>query len=191
MDHAVLKVHTVPGKPDNLSDPHSREDRRQKQSLKGIAFQCREEALLLRSVQRRHLLFHHLRQNAGAGWIAFEILHPYSHVQGSMQDAMNVLDILGAALFCPELVIKLLHHGGTQLTERYISKRRFQMQPDNRFIMNACPLLYIRQVFLQPSVQPFANSHFFLFWFTGGVCDQPGAGSRRIDRLLLSRLKCV
>ena len=106
VDHTVLKVHTVPGEPDNLSDPHSREDRRQEQGLKGIAFQRFEEALLLRGVQRRHLLFYHLRQNAGTGWIAFEILHPDSHVQGPMQDTVNALDILGAALFCPEFVIR-------------------------------------------------------------------------------------
>ena len=63
VDHTVLKVHTVPGEPDDLSDPHPREDSRQKQSLKGIAFQCCEEALLLRSVQRGWII------SFGRGWI--------------------------------------------------------------------------------------------------------------------------
>lgn len=83
-----------------------------------------------------------------------QILHPHGHVQCPVQDAVDVLDVLGAHSIVPHLVVEFLDHGCPQLLEQYVSEGRLQMQPHHGFVLERRIGLYICQVLLQPGVQP-------------------------------------
>ena len=179
VDHFVLEVHAVPGQADQLADSHPGEGGRQEQRLEGIALQRFKQFFLFRCVQRHHRLLHHLGTDGVGGRVLRQILHPHGHVQRPVQDAVDVLDVLGAHSIVPHLVVELLDHGRPQILEQYVTEGRLQVQPHHGFVLERRVGLYVRQVLLQPGVQPLPHGDNILRLGLGRLL---GSG-RRFGRL--------
>ena len=96
-----------------------------------------------------------------------------------MQDAVDVLDVLGAHSIVPHLVVEFLDHGRPQILEQYVTEGGLQVQPHHGFVLERRVGLYVRQVLLQPGVQPLPHGDDILRLGLGRLL---GSG-RRFGRL--------
>lgn len=110
-DQTVLKVHRIPGQPQQLAGPQSGEDCGHDERFMLVAFQKGQQLGQFWRIQRMNLRLLDPGQDAVAGWILAEIPDPDSHIQRLMQAAVNVLDGFRTEPFLPLLIVEALDHG--------------------------------------------------------------------------------
>ena len=91
-NQTVLKVHGIPGQPQQLAGPQSGEDCGHDERLMLVALQKGQQLGKFRRIQRMNLRLLDPGQDAVAGWILAQVAYSDSHIQCLMQAAVNVLD---------------------------------------------------------------------------------------------------
>ena len=156
-DQTVLKVHGIPGQPQQLAGPQSGEDCGHDERFMLVAFQKGQQLGQFRCIQRMNLRLLDPGQDAVAGWILAEIPDPDSHIQRLMQAAVNVLDGFRTEPFLPLLIIKALDHGRPECRQFDVSECGDDVHPDLHLIGIRSAQLHIAQVIPMPHGQPLAE----------------------------------
>lgn len=163
-DHAVVKVYTSPGQSQCLALPQAKEQRGQKEILKGMSLNPPDKSGHIVLFQRLDLCFLPSRQGAGIGWICSNIAIENRLLQRLMQYAVDVLDGLcrqarSVRLIRRQRVIEGLHGVGHEIFHPDCPQCGLDMYPNVALVNLPCARLAGTQVVFHPDVQPLSQRH--------------------------------
>ena len=153
-DQTVLKVHRIPGQPQQLTGPQSGENCGHDERFMLVAFQKGQQLGQFRRIQGMDFRLLDPGQDAVAGWILAQVADPDSHIQCLMQAAVNVLDGFRTEPFLPLLIVEALNHGRSECRQFDVSERGDDVHPDLHFVGIGSAELHIPQVVAVPHGQP-------------------------------------
>ena len=156
-NQTVLKVHRIPGQPQQLAGPQSGEDCGHDERFVLVTFQKGQQLGKFRRIQRMNLRLLDPGQDAVAGWILAQVAYPDSYIQCLMQAAVNVLDGFRTEPFLPLLIVEALNHGRSECRQFDVSERGDDVHPDLHFVGISSAELHIPQVVAVPHGQPLAE----------------------------------